>query len=122
MSVRLLTDPYLEFLSLKGGCTGSSESGHVKMPHCWKSHVTALLFLSIFLKYEYSVPNHIEPVSIVTSPFKQRLRLLRRKLLLTKQCIKYIFLRTSEAELNSVKYRKTHLYTVASSLKRRLSL
>ena len=23
------------------GCTGSSESTHVKMPHCWKSHVTA---------------------------------------------------------------------------------
>ena len=26
---------------LKGGCTGSSESIHVKMPHLWKSHVTA---------------------------------------------------------------------------------
>ena len=29
------------FQSLKGGCTGSSESTLVKMPHCWKSHVTA---------------------------------------------------------------------------------
>ena len=28
-------------LSLKGGCTGSSKSAHVKMPHCWKSHATA---------------------------------------------------------------------------------
>ena len=27
---------------LKGGCTGSPESMHVKMPHCWKSHVPAL--------------------------------------------------------------------------------
>ena len=26
MSVMLLTEHYLEFLSLKGGCTGSSES------------------------------------------------------------------------------------------------
>ena len=31
----------MEFLSLTGGCTGSPESIHVKMPHCWKSHVTA---------------------------------------------------------------------------------
>ena len=42
MDVQLLTEHHLEFLSLKGGCTGSSESTLVKMPHCWKSHVTAL--------------------------------------------------------------------------------
>ena len=41
MSVKLLTEHHLEFLSLKGGYTGSSESTLVKMPHCWKSHVTA---------------------------------------------------------------------------------
>ena len=40
-TVKLLTGHHLEFLSLKGGCTGSSESTPVKMPHCWKSHVTA---------------------------------------------------------------------------------
>ena len=34
MSVELLTEHHLEFLSLKGGCTGSSESTLVKMPHC----------------------------------------------------------------------------------------
>ena len=38
MIVKLLTEHHLEFLSLKGGCTGSSESTLVKMPHCWKSH------------------------------------------------------------------------------------
>ena len=38
MSAKLLTGHRLEFLSLKGGCTGSSESTLVKMPHCWKSH------------------------------------------------------------------------------------
>ena len=37
MSVKLLTEHHLEFLSLKGGCTGWSESTLVKMPHCWKS-------------------------------------------------------------------------------------
>ena len=41
MTVKLLTEHYLEFLSLKGSCTGSSESTLVKIPHCWKSHVTA---------------------------------------------------------------------------------
>ena len=29
------------FLSLTGGCTGLYESTHVKLPHCWKSHVAA---------------------------------------------------------------------------------
>ena len=46
MSVKLLTEHHLEFLSLKGGCTGLSESTLVKMPPCWKSHVTAH-FISI---------------------------------------------------------------------------
>ena len=41
MSVKLLTEHHLEFQSLKGGCTGSSESTHVKIPNCWKSCVTA---------------------------------------------------------------------------------
>ena len=41
MSGKLLTEHYLKFLSLKGGCTGSSESTLVKMPHCLKSHVAA---------------------------------------------------------------------------------
>ena len=41
MTVKLLIKRHLEFLSLKRGCTGSSESIHVKMPHCWKSHVAA---------------------------------------------------------------------------------
>ena len=41
MIVKLLTEHHLEFLSLKGGCRGWSESTHVKIPHCWKSHVQA---------------------------------------------------------------------------------
>ena len=45
MIVKLLTEHHLEFLSLKGACRGSSESTHVKMPHCWKSHALAQLFL-----------------------------------------------------------------------------
>ena len=41
MTVKLLTGQHLEFLSLKGGGTGPSESTLVKMPHCLKSHGTA---------------------------------------------------------------------------------
>ena len=47
MIVKLLTEHHLEFLSLKEGCRGLSESTHVKMPPCWKSHVTAQLCHSI---------------------------------------------------------------------------
>ena len=43
MIVKLLTERHLEFLSLKGGCTGSSESTLVKMSNCWKSHALAQL-------------------------------------------------------------------------------
>ena len=46
MTPRLLTKQHLESLSLKGGCTGSSESTLVKMPHCWKSHVVAHIYFT----------------------------------------------------------------------------
>ena len=41
--IKLLAEHHLDFLSLKGGCTGLSESTHVNIPHCWKSHVAAHL-------------------------------------------------------------------------------
>ena len=41
MSVKLLIEHHLKFLSLKGGCICSSESSLVKRPHCWKSNVAA---------------------------------------------------------------------------------
>ena len=47
ITLRLLAEHHLEFLSLKDGCTGLSESTHVKVPHCWKSHVAAELILSM---------------------------------------------------------------------------
>ena len=48
MIVKLLTERHLEFLSLKGGCRGSSESTHVKMPHCW-NHMSRLICFSGFV-------------------------------------------------------------------------
>ena len=43
MIVKLLTEHHLEFLSLKGGCRGSSESALVTMSNCWKSLALAQL-------------------------------------------------------------------------------
>ena len=48
MSVKLLSEHHLEFLSLKGGYTSSSESTLSKMPHCWKSHIAAHLVYFCF--------------------------------------------------------------------------
>ena len=48
MIVKLLTVHHLELLSLKGGCTGSSESTLVKVPYCWKSHALAHILIKIF--------------------------------------------------------------------------
>ena len=47
MNIKLLTEHHLEFLSQNGGCNGSYESTHVKMLHCWKSHVMAHLSLRL---------------------------------------------------------------------------
>ena len=59
MTVKLLTAHHLEFLSLKGGCTGSSESTLVKMPHCWKSHVAAHMVLGRDLnRLGRAIPQH----------------------------------------------------------------
>ena len=58
MIVKLLTERHLEFLSLKGGCRGSSESTLVKMSNCWKSHALAqivrlLISASIFYAVDF---------------------------------------------------------------------
>ena len=57
MRVKLLTEHHLEFLSLKGGCTGSCESTHVKMSNCWKSHATAH-FKVFYLYNVLKICNH----------------------------------------------------------------
>ena len=67
MSVKLLTEHHLEFLSFKGGYTGSSESTHVKMPDCWKSHVTAH-FLEFICPKLYTISS-IFHTELQTLPF-----------------------------------------------------
>ena len=43
MAVKLLTEQYLEFLSLKGGCTGSSESIYMSKCHNVGNHMSRLI-------------------------------------------------------------------------------
>ena len=49
MIVKLLTERYLEFLSLKEGFRGSSESTLVKMSNCWKTHAAAQNFVYLYV-------------------------------------------------------------------------
>ena len=48
MNVKLLTEHHLEFLCLKVGCRGSSESTLVKISNCWKSHAAAHIACVLF--------------------------------------------------------------------------
>ena len=61
MIVKLLTEHHLEFLSLNGGCRGSSESTHVKIPHCWKSHALAQIMVIIGKQKQIDISCCIRP-------------------------------------------------------------
>ena len=59
MTVKLLTEHHLEFLSSKVGCTSSFKSRFVKMLHCWKSHVAAhIRFLQTILSGQSVIQYH----------------------------------------------------------------
>ena len=58
MTVELLTEHCLEFLSLTGGCTVSSESTLVKMSNCWKSRAAAHMVMFVFHALMYNVSNY----------------------------------------------------------------
>ena len=72
MSVKLLTEHHLEFLSLKGGCRGSSESTLVKMSNCWKSHVAAHLHRECKVKSSYLLSSTVffQPMIILVHTLK----------------------------------------------------
>ena len=76
MIVKLLTEHHLEFLRLKGGCRGSSESTLAKLSNCWKSHAAAH-FIKLWI-WDHKWPNQMSsgawPVSIKyidLKPFKR---------------------------------------------------
>ena len=55
MSVKLLTEHYLEFLSLKGGCTDSSESTLVKY-HIVRNYMSRLNYYLTEVQYTMYLP------------------------------------------------------------------
>ena len=68
MTLKLLTEHHSEFLSLKSGCTGLSESTLVQTPHCWKSCVTAQMAI---LGIQKSKLTHISLASFLWDIGKQ---------------------------------------------------
>ena len=77
MIVKLLTGHHLEFLSLKGGCRGSSESTHVKMPHCRTSNALAQLcwclrFDSILFRNHFAWPGFFFNLALVINMLHTR--------------------------------------------------
>ena len=85
MTAKQLTEHHLEFVSLKGGCTGSSESTHVKMPHCWKSHAMPQVGKDISAKdhertrranevvIDYDIASHLDRCGYESKSNKQKL-------------------------------------------------
>ena len=52
MTVKLMTEEHLEFLSLTRGCIDSFVSTLVKRSHCWNSHVAAHIWSVTKLNYD----------------------------------------------------------------------
>ena len=75
MTVQLLTKHHLEFLSLKGGCTGSYESTLVKMPCCWKSDVAVHMPLAVVRMLNTNTQHTTSRMSISRSVSKASLAL-----------------------------------------------
>ena len=77
MSVKLLTEQHLEWLCLKGGCTGLSESALVKMPHCLKWHVVAQI-VTYYLEHYQTIKSSViicsslYPCTITSNMSKRR--------------------------------------------------
>ena len=98
MIVKLLTELHLKFLSLKGGCRGSSESTHVKMPHCWKSHSLAHIIVLYWQRLFQGV--------FISRVGKIRINQLRVTLLLTRKIHKL-----------NISYKRSSISSYSSTFK-----
>ena len=79
MSVKLLNIYRLEYLSLKGGCTGSSESTLVRMPHCWKSHVIFIEIYLLFMRPNVDIENEIHSNQLISHQLARLILLVAMK-------------------------------------------
>ena len=95
MTVKLLTEQHLEFLSLKGGCKGPSESTLVKIPHCWKSRVAAQIMSQLsfrtMLCHSFKQLFEIRIAYAQTYSLNMRAKLsIQYSIYLPKQFLKYL--------------------------------
>ena len=67
--VWILIEQHFEFRSLKGSCTGSSESTLAQITHCWKSHFVTRVFVLIL--YHFLV-RKLNFSIIMESPIKDK--------------------------------------------------
>ena len=89
MRVNLLPEHHLKFLSLREGCTGLFESTLVKMPHCWKSHVTAHMYV-YEPAYTISVLTLLMPMLTIAGGLNFDLTLhLHLHFIYSKSCFKW---------------------------------
>ena len=70
MSVKLLTKQCLKLLTLKGRCTGWCKATHIKIPHYWKSRVTAHI-LNWFPTSSISSASSIFHIELVNSVIQE---------------------------------------------------
>ena len=102
MSVKLLTKHHLEFLSFKGGCTGSSGSTLVKIPHCWKSHAAAQIYCRVQQVMQHWSPS-FQPEQEKSTNRRKKMKTLKMGLLcpsslpiVQKRCMKLYFSTTQQ--------------------------
>ena len=69
MTLELLNERRLDFLSLMRGCKGSPESTILKIPQCWKSHVVAYITLVIVCRDFNYIKRRRYMAYYTTSPF-----------------------------------------------------
>ena len=94
MIVNLLTKHHKEILNLKGGCSDSHESTHVKIQYCWKSHGTAQLstvldLISTLCKYFFSKLDPRNKTGIIQDIFIQRCLNINSKVTVLSQCMRF---------------------------------
>ena len=70
MNVKLPTKGHLEYQSLKVEYTCSSESTLVKVPHHWKSHVTAHIN-DIVIVFQSDLTKTIEALELIAARTRQ---------------------------------------------------
>ena len=99
MSVKLLTEHHLEFLSLTGGCIASSESTLVEMPHCWKSYDVAHILVKSrslqLLKSAFVIMLSYMSVQIIFQKWLGNL-LYNMRLIMPKKCLEHCIVKKEQ--------------------------